>query len=334
MARIGVDYESIKQAAVKLLSQGIAPSVQKIREVLGTGSNTTIAEHLKVWRDEYAKKTTHYLPANMPKELISTFEVLWQTAMDHAQNQLAEYKQAIENDRELTMQKERDAERSMLDIKQKMGDISALLEQTVADKQKLNIELAITNERLIKQDEIIIAIKNQHEDRLKRVYEEKDIVITQCNQLQNDIKSLQEKISSQAEQHQKSIAQQNASHEQSENRWAKLIDQGRGETKDTYKKLENLRNASDIEIKKLKMTISELQKNFHEKNAQLNVSIDQISQLKQDIKIMESEIIKARSIIMKLEEEQKSKNIIISQSEKINKKREKILQPEVEIVSK
>ena len=54
MARIGVDYETIKQAAIKLLSQGIAPSVQKIREVLGTGSNTTIAEYLKVWRDEYA----------------------------------------------------------------------------------------------------------------------------------------------------------------------------------------------------------------------------------------------------------------------------------------
>jgi len=30
--------------------------VQKVREVLGTGSNTTITEHLKKWREEYAKK--------------------------------------------------------------------------------------------------------------------------------------------------------------------------------------------------------------------------------------------------------------------------------------
>lgn len=67
MSRPGVDYEIVKQTAVKLLSQGIAPSVQKIREELGTGSNTTIAEHLKVWRDEYAKKTIHHLPANMLK---------------------------------------------------------------------------------------------------------------------------------------------------------------------------------------------------------------------------------------------------------------------------
>ena len=45
---------------VKLLSQGVAPSVQKIKEELGTtGSNTTIAEHLKFWRNEYAKKTIY-----------------------------------------------------------------------------------------------------------------------------------------------------------------------------------------------------------------------------------------------------------------------------------
>jgi len=56
MKRPGVDYETVKYTAVKLLSQGTAPSVQKIREVLGTGSNTTIAEHLRIWRDEYAKK--------------------------------------------------------------------------------------------------------------------------------------------------------------------------------------------------------------------------------------------------------------------------------------
>src|ERR1700730_11889455 len=98
----------------------MAPSVQKIREVLGTGSNTTIAEHLKVWRDEYAKKTIHHLPANMPKELISTFEVLWQTAMEQAQNQLAEYKKVLESEREILLQKDRDAEKSINEMKQKI----------------------------------------------------------------------------------------------------------------------------------------------------------------------------------------------------------------------
>ncbi|HEV2524259.1 MAG TPA: DNA-binding protein, partial [Gammaproteobacteria bacterium] len=92
MSRPGVHYETIKQTAVKLLSQGVAPSVQKIREVLGTGSNSTIAEHLKIWREEYASKTIHHLPSSMPKELISAVEVLWHAAMEQASNHLSAIK--------------------------------------------------------------------------------------------------------------------------------------------------------------------------------------------------------------------------------------------------
>lgn len=50
MSRPGIHYETTKHTAVKLLSQGIAPFMQMIREKLGAGSNTTIAEQLKIWR--------------------------------------------------------------------------------------------------------------------------------------------------------------------------------------------------------------------------------------------------------------------------------------------
>lgn len=49
MARPGVEYEQIERVARKLLSQGQHPSVQKVRNELGTGSNSTIAKHLKTW---------------------------------------------------------------------------------------------------------------------------------------------------------------------------------------------------------------------------------------------------------------------------------------------
>lgn len=140
MARLGGDYETVKQTAVKLLSQGMAPSVQKIREVLGTGSNTTIAEHLKIWREEYAQKTIHHLTTNMPKELISVFEVLWQTAMEQAQNQLAEFKRVVEAECEAAMQIKQVAEKTVIDIKQKLEELSVTFEQEIANRQKINIE--------------------------------------------------------------------------------------------------------------------------------------------------------------------------------------------------
>lgn len=308
MARIGVDYETIKQAAFKLLSQGIAPSVQKIREVLGTGSNTTIAEHLRIWRDEYAKKTIHHLPTNMPKELISAFEVLWQTAMEHAQNQLAEYKQSLENKRAMERQKEIDAEKVVSDLQSKLEKFASTLEQETINKQKTVVELAITKDRLIKQTEVLTAQENQYEARLKRTYEEKDHLLTENNHLQKEIKTLHEKLTLQAEEHKRLLAQQHSIQEQSEVRWLNLIDQARLETKEERKKLENLCHQHNEQFKKIEGQLSNAQREAHEKDAQLNSSQERIKQLKQEIKFLETEYIQSRATIMKLEEEKKIKN--------------------------
>lgn len=308
MTRPGLNYETVKRTSLTLLSQGIAPSVQKIREVLGTGSNTTIAEHLKNWRDEYAKKTIHHLPTNMPQELISVFEVLWQTAMEQAQNQLVEHKQAVDNKHEIALKMQQDSEKAIVVLKQQMAEIGTKLEYETTEKQKLSVELAVLNERLEKQQGIITAQKQQYEDRLQRVYEEKDNITTQSYQLQNELKILQEKIALQAEQQQKLVAHQNALHEQSENRWLKLIDQAKQETKDANKKLSDLRCCYDKNNEELKTRLLNLQLSEHGKNTQLKTTIEQINQLKQQNKILGSENIKAQSIIMKLEEKQKLKN--------------------------
>lgn len=309
MSRPGVDYEMVKQTAVRLLSQGIAPSVQKIREELGTGSNSTIADHLKVWRDDYAKKTIHHLPANMPKELISTFEVLWQTAMEHAQNQLAEYKKAVENECEAALQKEKDAEKTVASLQLKIEELSAQLAQETASKQKLNVELAIVNDRLIKQDETLSLQKNQYEDRLKRAYEEKDNLVTEYHRLQNEIKTLHEKLASQSDEQKQLLAQQHSLQEQSEARWLKLIDQARQETKEERKKLDNLHRQHDEQSKKIGSQLSHAQREIHEKDAQLHSAQERIIQLRQEIKFIETEYIKARAILMKFEEEKKLQNL-------------------------
>lgn len=305
MARIGVDYSTVKQTAIKLLSQGINPSVQKIRDLLGTGSNTTIAEHLNRWREEHAQKTIHHLPATMPKELISTVEVLWHVAMEQAQNELAQYKQTIEAEHEAVLHRERDAEKSVLDIKQKLVEIYASLEQETVDKQKLNVELAVVNERLVKQDEALTIRKNLYEDRLKNIYEEKDHMVMQCQQLQYEIRALQERFSLQTEQHQHLLAQQNDLHEQSEIRWLNLIDHARQDTKIQYKKLKQLRDSYGEKMIKLKSELSDLQQHTHEKNAQLKVYLEQINQFRQENKNLETENIKAMTTIIKLEEEKK-----------------------------
>lgn len=318
MSRPGVNYETVKQTALKLLSQGLPPSVQKIREVLNTGSHTTIAEHLKRWRDEHAQKSIHHLPAHMPKELMSSFEVLWQTAMEHAQNQLAEYKKTMDADHEAMLQKEREAEKVAANLELKVVELSSTLEKEVQAKQKLSLELAVLNERILKQEETHAAQKYQYEERLNRVYEEKDALVTENRALQAEIKLLQEKLNLQAETHKESLAKQQALQEQSENRWLRLIDEARLETKEVRKKIEDIRFSKDNEFKQLEIKFMNAQREKHEKETQLKVTQEQLVQVKQELKFLEKEYIQAQASILKLKEEQQL-NIVSSISSKTRK---------------
>lgn len=303
MARLGVDYETIKHAACKLLSQGVAPSVQKVREILGTGSNTTIAEHLKIWREEYAKKNIHHLPSHMPKELISTFEVLWQTAMGHAEDQLAAYKKALTSEHEIILQKQQDTEIKFTDLHLKFSEQQVKYEQLMNVNQTLNTELAVLRDRIEKKDEIVTIEKDQYEARLQRVYHEKDDIIAVLQETQKDHLALREKLSLQTEESQIRLAKERALQEQSENRWLNLIDQAKLETKELYKKIENNRYEHEKITKQIKAQLAELQQNIYAKDTQLKIAIEQANELKKDNKQLNIKMIEAKSVILKFESE-------------------------------
>lgn len=50
MANQGVTQDQVSQAADRLVQGGQDPSIKAIRELLGTGSLTTISKYLKVWK--------------------------------------------------------------------------------------------------------------------------------------------------------------------------------------------------------------------------------------------------------------------------------------------
>lgn len=51
MPRPGLTYDDVAQAANTLNQQGTNPTIQNIRESLGTGSPITISKHLKTWKE-------------------------------------------------------------------------------------------------------------------------------------------------------------------------------------------------------------------------------------------------------------------------------------------
>ncbi len=258
MARIGINYDDVKHAAIHLLSQGIAPSVQKIREKLGTGSNTTIAEHLNLWREEYATKEIHHLPANMPKELISAIDVLWQAAMEQAANQLAVTKKALSEQQEKLQQEKALIEQKLSEFQVRINDCQQQLEIKNVQLQTAQTERAVLQERLSKQSEEIDALQSQHETRLKQAYDEKHVAIEQEKLAKNEIRQWQQQLHEQSEKHQAAMVHERQRQEESENRWLIQIDQARTELQRFRKDSENAIHKQTQQIEAFNKIITDL----------------------------------------------------------------------------
>ena len=79
MGRGGVTLSEVEQAALYLQDKGRTPTVDGIREYLGTGSRTTLAAHLKKWKDAQQDGAGH-----IPKQLTSVVAGLWDQLQEQA----------------------------------------------------------------------------------------------------------------------------------------------------------------------------------------------------------------------------------------------------------
>jgi len=93
MARTGISYEDVRAAAETLLGRGLNPTIQRVRELLGTGSNTTISEHLKSWQQQLAQAPKTVLPPTVPETVITALDAFWNIAVQHAEAAFEEQRQ-------------------------------------------------------------------------------------------------------------------------------------------------------------------------------------------------------------------------------------------------
>src|SRR5579872_1046445 len=96
MARPGITYSEVAEAASHLVGQNRNPTIEQIRLFLGTGSSNTIANHLKQWRE--MQKGTSLLAAkeNIPSELVAMLKGLWERVIEQAEMKVANIESAHE----------------------------------------------------------------------------------------------------------------------------------------------------------------------------------------------------------------------------------------------
>lgn len=156
MARMGVQYEDVVEAALQLQKQGDNPTLQRIRDWLGSGSFTTISEHLKQWRENQRNATPLQQEIQeLPASLVNLVQQIWQQACLEADEKLQSYQQQADAeirqalaDKQTALEDALRIEEKSLLIDKKNNELLADMKQQTAQLSRLDVQLENTSEEL------------------------------------------------------------------------------------------------------------------------------------------------------------------------------------------
>lgn len=155
MARPGVTYTEVSTAAQQLVAAGKFPTIETIRRILGTGSNSTLSAHLRMWKAQQDQTQLIATKENLPEELIAVLKGLWERVMNQSEDKIFTIKQEIQQEREQLVQEvarlQRDnaiAQQQYQHIKQERDSFTH--EKYVVEQLQANakIEIATLTEKL------------------------------------------------------------------------------------------------------------------------------------------------------------------------------------------
>nr|WP_289143462.1 DNA-binding protein [uncultured Halomonas sp.] len=231
MARSGIQYSDVQHAIDTLLARGDTPSVQRIREVLGTGSFTTISEHFRLWRTEREQNRDVPPPKGVPEVVVNVASELWREAQDAANQALVHYREDANRQVESAQQAAAEARQQAANAEQRESALAAHFRQTEERLETLNRELAESqaNERHWHQQ-----AENLRQEAAQHHH--------QLDQTQQALKEAQTHYSEKLEEQQKSweqrLAQEEQRNEASEGKLMALLDTLRQERAQEEKALQ------------------------------------------------------------------------------------------------
>lgn len=161
MANKGITKQQVWEICDLMHSQGVEPTITKIKDKLGTGSFTTISNHLGSWKQGEADKDSTNLkaiPRTVEEDLMKMASRMWNICSLEAEKDMAKLK-ADYND-EITIAKE-----EVNKISLELRELLKKLDESDKDIEKLEKEKALLEKELIKQT----ARNDANEELLKKL---------------------------------------------------------------------------------------------------------------------------------------------------------------------
>ncbi len=230
MSRPGITYEDVKSAALALRDRGEHPSIQRVREHLGTGSYSTIAGYLKRWRQEQAELSHPTpLPPAVPETLMDAVEVFWKTAVEQADDA---YRQVRETARAEAAQALEQRDRALADRDQALADGESLrrtLVETRDQLRRLDRDLLLERERRARAEQAITEAEERAMRADQAMKEARTQAQTQVERLETARQQLREDTQRQAAEAEQRLNVERQRGEDAESRLLQIIDQLRTE---------------------------------------------------------------------------------------------------------
>lgn len=184
MARTGIDKPQVFEAAAALSEEGTRPTVQALRERIGSGSYSTISAHLAEWKAQHARPVNENIPP-IPEGVQSAFARVWATAAKAAQDTLAQQREAFE-----VLRREMDSERA--DMAAEIKRLEAVLEEQARSGEKLTAEVDALKRDGQGRAEEVTALKIEN----TRLEEQRKAAQSRGDELKGQLDTLQAELAS------------------------------------------------------------------------------------------------------------------------------------------
>lgn len=210
MSRFGITYEDVSKAAEDIFKNGEAPTIDRIRMLLGTGSFSTISKYLNAWRHGMTPKESFTIKNQKSDIVHIAVERVWQQIREETDTEIETIKeetQKLLNEIQATadnaLKRSEELEKLYANYQETFNALHAAKEIQELDFKKLRHDYAILQERYKGLDERYtefqrIAVKHQedmvqaHKNELNRVFEKLKLQEESHQKLISEMKENQE----------------------------------------------------------------------------------------------------------------------------------------------
>lgn len=264
MARPGISYTDVEKIAHNLQGQGHIPTIERIRQLLGTGSSGTIATHLRTWKARQDETYRIASKEKLPEELVALLKGLWERVIDQADQKIEALKTSQTKTQQESQQQYVALEKNYQQLQRQHQQSEQTLKLTLQEKDGLAQAVL----QYQKQQIALEADAKQFEVRL----DEKQ---TQLNELQR----LNQQIQQNLEHYRESVREQRLKEQQQYEQQIKQFEQTHRYLLQDNHDLKKSLATQQITSEQLSKDHQQLQQQYYQTKASLEAQTQQLQNL-------------------------------------------------------